>query len=216
MLGTVLSYLSFSLEFICLIAGLVLYRRLTLPWRLVHALVGLAFFVEVSAIFIIKYQSRPNTLWLYNLYILAEILLLAIPALLLIRRKPATILGGTGIVGVLSIWIYQFSQLPLTQLFSYAYIGTSLLLTALYLSVLIHSALTPEMELRRSEALLCVAMIVYSGCNIPLFGVFNYLAEKKSSYLLLAPIINLLSVVRYACIVAALLVFLKCSRPAVA
>lgn len=212
-LSQALTYLSYVLELAGGIIGLFIYRRLAIPWRLVHALVVLAFVAEISAKLIIALAPKPNTHWILNLYVLFEIPLLTIPALLLIHRRWTTYAGGVAMLVALIMWIYQASQQPLTQFFSDAYLAQCLLQTMLYLAVLINAAVSPDTTLRRSEAMLCIAMILYSGCTIPIFGIFHYLVQRQASYDILYPINNLLSVVRYGCLIAALLLLPRRHMP---
>lgn len=213
MFQTILLHLSNAIILLTAIIGFVNYRYLGRAWRILHLLVVITFFNEITAYCLIKYRHAQN-LWLYNIYILPNLLLLVLTASLLTRLRWLSVLSVAGILLCGSIWSYQVYHSGMNILFHYALLTSCILLVICYLTVLMQTIAGSGQQNRQSVILVSIAVLLYYGCNIPLFSFFNYFVAKQGNKIAwnIYIINNLLSVTFYSLLLSAFVLLRRSAR----
>lgn len=172
-----------SVKIIALTFGVVNFRNLTIPYRVIFSQVLLALFCEVLGYYL-SFGAKHN-IWLYNLYwLVGELWLMTVPGIILLRRAVLRrFLFFITIITTL-IWIVKIYQHGLSKFSPFILLSIYLTTLLIYFIVLFHIALSTEEKLVKLPAFwLCLSVIIYFGCNIPYYGLYNYLESKEPKLL---------------------------------
>jgi hypothetical protein len=188
--------------FIALIAGIFFYKSFTKGWKLLSIQVIIAFAVELSAYYI-RMNHQPNG-WLYNIYLIADFTLLITVAYFLIQDKRFQFLFLGAFSLFMLVWLYDVVYLyGITKFAAHAYIASSILLIATYLYLLFYDTLRWKKAVYLSPVFwLCIAIIVFYGCNITYFYLMDTIIKtlSKEQKDLLLWLLKILVAVRYVLI----------------
>ena len=170
--------LVFAVKFIPLIVGRYYWRSLSLPYKLMYFQVVLAVIAEFSGWIIAHFFHRHN-LWLFNCFHLVELWLLGAAAYYLVAgkniRRNMLLLVVLGTLawgaGAYVTGIYEFNTLSL--------VTTWLTTVIMYMAVLFRKFLGANNRIAGNSVVwLCLSVIIYFCCNIPYYGMFNYLYKN--------------------------------------
>lgn len=165
-------------KIIALLIGFYYAKKLSKPFIYILIQIFLALIIETYGWYLSIVLSQYNV-WLFNSYYLIELWLLLLCAYLLISNSLfkriilSLLLLGTAIwasniyiVGfnTLIIWSILFNSIAFV--FSYSYI--------LYNLIFYDDAKL----IVQPKFWLCMSMIIYFACNIPLFGLLNFLVDN--------------------------------------
>lgn len=173
---TRMQYLFFVIsgKIISLLVGVFVFRYLPISYRLIFAQVFLALISECLGELLIKFH-RYNS-WVFNLHNLADMWLTGGAAMLLLgksafRRSIPYLL--TFLTGIWAINIYNIGFYYLATWF---FVSSCILLVLLYIAVLFNKSLFTNKKIIQEPATwLSMSVILYFGCNVPYFGLYNYL-----------------------------------------
>ncbi len=188
--------------------GLIFYKRLSKPWRLVHLQLFLALVVEILATIISR--RHYNTIILYNLYMIPEQVILIYVATLSFKSEVLKKIAVTGISLCLLTWFYEVYKGGIFAFANKAFLSYCILLSAAYLGLLMEIAFNqPNRLLKNPVIWLCFAHVLYFGCDIPLFSQMHYFSSGQNVNLAikLYNINEVLAIVRYCLVVVGLVVF---------
>lgn len=167
-------YAYLGVKVVALIFGVYFWKKLDLGYKVLLAQVLFAFIAEAAGkILSVKYY--PNA-WVFNIYMLIEFLLLSIAASLFITRfkKIVIVIISCFVIA----WVLQAYNSGLTKLFNWLFVLSSLGITVMYAAILfMHGMFTKRHFYSDPLFLVCVSIVVFFACIIPLFGLLNYLIK---------------------------------------
>lgn len=171
----VLLWIIFIIEVSAILIGFAFYKYLGKPYRIVHIQVIAAFAAEVTGRVLMENRHTSNV-WVFNIYFLLEVLLLVSAAYYLINRpslkKPYLVV----LSGLVLAWITMFFFKGIGVVYSPFFISYSFLLVVLYLYAISANHLFKTKRIYTQPMfVLCLAMIIYFGGVMPLFGTINVL-----------------------------------------
>lgn len=184
---------------ICITIGTPQIPHMKLPLKFILAQLILAFIVQALGIFI-DIQNHENT-WLFNLYIPLEVWLTGLAAYFYIKKptikKSLLILLPINTI----VWAIIIAKKGIDNIALGAIVAESILLTTAFIYVLIEllQAQTKDSYITRNSTFwIAISIVIYFGCNIPLFSFLQYLMDVDMNYARLLFRINLiLCAVRY-------------------
>lgn len=170
-------YLVLLIELIAIVVGLKNWSKLKLGYRLIVVQVIIACFVELLGNVIVYYKLGSNA-WMYNLYALVEAILLIRVYRLLSTKEYSAKLSLIASSIVLATWLIVIAINGFFVFISGYFIATSLLMIALYILIIIDNSIFRNNKLFAQPLFLfSIAVIIYFGSIIPLFGMLNHLVE---------------------------------------
>lgn len=172
--------------------------RSSLPWKLAATQLCVAVLVEGVGAFS---KSNPvfNT-FMYNCYILAELLILGIAGLHWLKGRNARRCVLALMMAYVPVWIYNIAVYEKGSFANLAFIYGCIVLAITYFMLLYQSVIgRPERIYRLPLFWLCTGIIIYFGCSIPLFSLFHYFTShgKEKLGVYLYSIIDILAIFRY-------------------
>lgn len=199
-------YLIIATLLICIIIGIPQMPQMKRPLKLIIVQLILAFIVQSIGMGM-NIQGHENT-WLFNLYMPLEVWLIGMTAYYYIRtpaiKKSLLLLLPINTI----IWGVIIIQEGINAFALAAIVTESIILTFAFIYILIEllQAQTKDSYITRSSTFwIAISIVIYFGCNIPLFSFLQYLMEVDMNYARLLFRINLiLCIVRYVLTVYAL------------
>src|SRR5690606_19692805 len=117
--------------------------------------------------------------WLFNSYMLVELVMTSGAGIFLIPNKKIHKYIYTAIAGVTIIWISQISKFGFHAMATWALVSTCVLLIAVYFVVLFYLGYYTKNKLFLQPAFwLGISVILYFGCVLPVFGLQNYIYDR--------------------------------------
>lgn len=168
-----------SAKVIAVIIGVYNRKILPVQYKILILQVFIAFSAEISGKYLNHIQHSNNS-WVFNLYMLAEVILLGIAGKYFINTNKA----GRLIISILSsfiiLWIYFFFSLGITKLFNWFFVLSSLFSVGLYIYIMLHKVLFNKRTIYNNPTfLICLSVIIYFACIIPLFGSIMFLINDN-------------------------------------
>ena len=201
---------------IAFISGLILYKRLTLLYRIIFFQLSLAIVVNVAAYWITASQiaagKDQNTAVLYNGYLLLEFALLFAAAGVYFSTRKITI---TIIVFYILFVLGFITHVYFNGISKFMNSGMGfggLFIVALYLYMIYKAVIKDtSRDQRISIIVLALGVVVYFAGNAPYIGLMYYLYDlnKELTTSLFHIITDGLSNVRYLCVVISFWIFYK-------
>jgi len=183
-------------EIIAIITGLLFWKYLSRPFRLVLILTVLGFICEISGYVITKFFHKHNA-WIFNIYMPLEPLLLGIASIDFVRGPNYKKVVWPFLLINFAIWIFELYHDSIYIFASFSMICGCFLLVCLYISVLFKAIIFNNKILIKEPLFwLCLSIILYFGCDIPYMGVLRYWPRYKSS-VHLTNINQILNFIRY-------------------
>ena len=169
-------------KIVALTAGLMFFRYLSLPYRLMMLQVFLGMMAEVTGRYIVV-RYHAHNIWLFNYYWLIELWVVGLAGILLLRN----IALRRAFVGLLLIptvlWIYCIYKNgngihPSPALTA---IGTALVV--IFITVLFHASFNMQKLATQPVFWLCLSVIVFFSGNVPFYSLFNYIYDTDPELL---------------------------------
>ena len=184
-------------KIIAIIVGALYWRYLSRPYRIVLLLVVLALIFETIGYYLGHFKQQQNV-WLFNLYMPLEPLLLGVASLEFIKmKKYKPIVYGLLLLNFI-VWLLEILHNSIYNFASFSMICGCFLLTGLYIGVLLNNTIYGKRALVSEPSFwLCLSVILYFGCDIPYMGMFKYWGVHKLALIRLANINSLLDLIRY-------------------
>lgn len=162
-----------------LIIGVRIFLKLTWQYKLIFCHVFIAMFCEIYGRYIALVMHEHNV-WLFNSYLfVGELLLMGIPAIGLINKK-ALKYFGSGLLFISTIlWVTSLLQKGLNYFSPVAVISIYASLLIMYFVILFDCTFSSGEKLfTKPNFWLSLSVIIFFCCNIPNYGMYNYLYQN--------------------------------------
>ena len=161
-------------EIFAIIIGVVYWRYLSRPYRMVLALAMLGLICEVTGFSINRFLHVGNA-WLFNLYMPFEPALLSVASMHFINEKKYKKVVGFFILLNFFIWLSSILLHSIYVFANFAMICGCFLLVVVYIFVLFKNVLFESKVVVKDPLFwLCLSTILYFGCDIPYMGMYHY------------------------------------------
>jgi|GEM_PF-1243620 len=203
-------------KLIALIIGIFCFKFLFRALKIIFIQVFVALLCECYAKYLVVSFNHSsinnlhiyNNTWVFNIYMLIEFILLSLAGRLLLGTKLFRI--GIPVVIVLQtiLWGVNIYVKGMNQFASWSFICGSIIIVAIYIAILFqHSLFTKQNILTQPVFWLCMSVILFFGCDVPYWGLHNYLDSKNLSLDRKLFIINyILNFVRYPLVAVSFLI----------
>lgn len=210
-LDSIFLYSTLVITFVTSIICLTRINTLDLPWKLIAIEVCIVFIVQLAASILLHF-GKQNVL-LLNLFMIVDLLLLGAAGLLFLRiGSTRTFMLLLGVLSFIACLIILLLLDPRRALNNVVFLISGLYVFTLYLFLLVQASadITP---FKLPHTWLCIGVIIYFGCNVPFFSLFNYLSNNAERWKNLGDylyVINsVLCVARYTAILYAIILVYK-------
>lgn len=201
--------------FLACILALITFRKLDVFSRLIAVQVCLACIVEFVG-WQLRISAQRNT-WLYNAYMPLEFTLLFLATMLQFKGWTRFWLAKI----IVLYWVCWIAELYLFSFHSFAvrtYVLGAIILLVNYFFVVYKSAWSPHPLLSQSRFWFSIGVILFFGCNIPFFSMYDYIIANSTmqQMRLLSNLMIVFSYFRYLCTsVGFIIVFREARKMAV-
>lgn len=164
---------------LCWVTGLLLLRRLPVPFRLLVVQAFLSSSMDVFGVVAINVFGYHNNQFFFNLYMPLEFLLM----LFAVRAnlgKHFRLFATISILIFAVSWILALSINGIHQFANQALIVYGILLTIAYFLVLLRNVQEDRSLYTTGIYFISVSVILYYCCTIPHFGLIHYLEHSES------------------------------------
>ena len=177
--------------------GILHWRFLLKPYRYAVLQVFLILLVELIGYYL-DHVKHLNNIFLFNFYNLIEAWLLAFIGMkfLSVKFRNAILYA---LVLLTLYWIYCLNSYGIDVFFNWFFVIYCFFIVVLFISVLFTNALfTKKKVIHEPLTLFCIAIVLYYGSTIPLFGIMNYLIKSDvNSAARLFYISHTIEIIRY-------------------
>lgn len=210
MLGHLAFFLSIIVKIAAIIVGVVYWRRLPLPYRIIMAQVVVGILAETAGK-IMNLLHYPSNQWVFNIYMLFEALLFGSAGYFFMKEGRARKLAKYLLFFFIALWPVCLYIYTFFYLFSAYYVCYSFFLVLLYAYVLTnHVLFTNDKLLRNPLFVICVSVIMLFAGTLPLFGTLRYVVENDLDVAKLLFYVNIIiNLLRYLLVAVA---FYLCGR----
>lgn len=186
-------------DIITLCLGLFFLRNFTIPYKLVLFHVLLTSIIEIYGWYLGAIRGQHNV-WLFNIFwLVGELWIMGTAGILLLKGKKIKQSLAILIFLATAFWGINIYQFGISAFTPSVLLSIYVVVLLIYFIVLFQSVLlSNEKIMRLPELWLCLSVILYFGCNIPYYGLFNYLNAQDPK--LLSSLFNItliLNLVRY-------------------
>jgi hypothetical protein len=173
------------------------FRRLPFPYRLVFYLTAVALLFECYGFYLGPHLHRNNS-WLFNIYILLDAWLMGTAAIYLMNIRKRYFFFGTLVVETV-IWLVNICVYSIRIFADVAMVAELALLTIMYLFLLYSSSVFKKSNILYQPVFwLSFPTILYCACDIPYFGLHNYIIVHAPTLAVEIAVINtILDILRY-------------------
>lgn len=163
-------------KLVVLFFGVKYFRKLPFAYALIVFQVIFAVICEGYG-FYLGHILHQNNLWLFNYYwIIADIGLTGIAGILLLEKKKLKIISVILLLVTLVIWLHNIIAFSINHYAPLVKASIHIALVIIYAMLLVDRLLFTNLKLgRQPDFWLCLSTLLFFGCNIPLYGLFNYL-----------------------------------------
>lgn len=185
-------------EFITCLLAILTFRKLDFFSRMIALQVFIAFIFELIGLQM--RQKHQTNVWLYNCYMPLEFSLLLIGPRLHFKQKIYIWLP----IILVFYWVCWSVETYFQTMHVFAvksYVIGALILLISYFFVLYKSAWNRKSLFRQSQFWFAIGVILFFGCNIPFFSMYDYIVENSTSYQmdLLTKLMMVFTHFRYLC-----------------
>jgi hypothetical protein len=203
-----LSDLSFLLSIIvkvaAIVVGIVYWKWLPLPYRIIMAQVFVGILAETAGK-IMNLLHYPSNQWVFNIYMLLETLLLSSAAYFFMNEDSMRRLAKYLLFFFIGFWPLCLYLYTFFQFFSAYYVSYSFFLILLYTYVLTNYALFTKKKLLGNPLfIICISVIMMFAGTIPYFGTLKHVVENDVDVaLLFFYVIITINLIRYSLVTIA-------------
>ncbi len=170
-------YPIFASKIFAVIIGLVNWRLLTKPYKLIAVQVCLILLTESLGLYL-NHVRQCNNVFLFNIYNILEVWLLAYIGKQFITTKFARLILPI-LIFLTVYWFYCVLLRGIDEFFNWFFVVYCFFLVIIFTVILFTNALFNRKKvLGEPLFLICISIILYYGCTVPLFGVMNYLIKN--------------------------------------
>jgi len=188
-------------KILAILFGLYYFKSLSIAFRLILFQVVLALICESFARYLlIRHSFHYNNLWIFNWYLLCEMWLAGLAGKSLISNKIIKRIIPYLLIALTVLWAVNIYVEGMVNFANWCFIGSSIILVAIYIVVLFETALFKSQNIFSQPAFwLSLSIVLFFGCDLPYFGLRNYLiSHNLNSLELKLYIINsVLNFIRY-------------------
>lgn len=188
-------------KIVAILLGFYYYKFLSDAYRLILYQVIVALLCESFARYlVVSHPYRYNNLWVFNLYLLCEMWLDGMAGRLLIRNNIIKQAVFYTLLGLTVLWGVNIYLVSMASFANWCFVATSIVFIIIYFIVLFDTALFNAKSILIQPAFwLCLSIILFYGCDLPYFGLRNYLIkhQMRSTELKLYVINSILNFIRY-------------------
>jgi len=189
--------------------GIYSWQYLTLPFKLVFFQLVCGLTAETIGKILAAHDH--NNTFLFNIYLPIELWFIGVAGILLTKNKIHRRLILIFLLVSTAVSLSCIIINGINILANWGFLIECVLLTIVYLNILINLLLSNKGKITQEPLFwFCISVIIYFGCNVPLFGLVNYLIKH---YFTLADYVfridHLLSLLRYSFVAIA---FLLCRK----
>lgn len=184
-------------KLITLAIGMYYFKCLPNPYKWVFFLTAIALFCECVGYYLGVRLHKPNA-WLFNIYLLFDIWMMGTAAIYLMNFKK-NVYFFVALLGYTIVWVISVAINSINTFANFAMVFGLILLTIMYLLVLFNNSVFKKSNILTQPVFwLSLSTILYCSCDIPYFGLHNYLIihAPRLSYKLIG-INTVLDVIRY-------------------
>lgn len=156
--------------------GLYCFRFLPKAYRFILLQVILALISEVSGEGIEKYYHK-NNLWIFNLYLLFETWLNGLAGIALLENKSIKRVIRYTLFLLTVVWIVNVYSNGMQIFANWCFIASAIVTIVIFMFVLFNNAFTRQNIFIKPEFWLSLSIILFFGCDLPYFGLRNYLLK---------------------------------------
>ncbi len=176
--------------------GIYYWARLPLLYRLIFLQVAMAFITESVGGYL-GFQHKHN-LWIFNLYNLSDLVLTGWCGRLLLNRYKYSYVVTYFLAFLIVWWVIEIYDFGIHHFASMFFTLSCIVLVCVYVVVLFSNSMFTKKIFREPAFWLSVSVILYFGCCLPYFGLYNYLiAEQAAMAKKLMMINRVLNFLRY-------------------
>jgi hypothetical protein len=196
--------------------GIFTFKHLNLFYRIILLQIALAVACFFIAHAITSQQALAeqvkNNHAMYNIYILAEGILVVMACLTQFHDKKMKLFVWLALLLISGCWLYNLVSYGLTHFANVVMVVDGIAISAFYMIIIYRVTQKNDFDWTRSHLLwVSLGMIVYFSCNVPYMGLFHYLNSHhpELSLTLFLFITDVLSNIRYLFIGIAFLLFYR-------
>ncbi len=203
-----LPYLSDLIIITGIVLGTLGFRSLPVAARLVLAHLVVTISTEITGLYLTHVLKASQNIWLYNGYILVEFVLIMCIGYFLLPSKKAKALLFLALPLFLAVWIMDLRQTPSGLLLNFSFLIGCIILSSFFLWQLFNLLKAEQNDI--ALILLCLSVLIYFSCCIPIFSFFNYFLDSTGELKQLFYGSNhVLSIIRYGLIAFSFFSFQK-------
>ncbi len=162
------------------ITGITRWQFLALAWKIVITEMIAVVCVQTTAIVLM--ELKHHNVWLLNIFILMDMVLLGISGILLLGKGNIQRLMAYSLAAVFILCLASWAAIGIrTEINTVAFLTSGIYLCLLYMILLFRSSIS-EHPFRQPALWLCLALIIYFGCNIPFFSLFHFLSTNSERW----------------------------------
>lgn len=197
--------------------GLSHFKRFTTPYRLIILHVCLAFIVECAGWYLYNKLHQEN-IWLYNIYMLMEFLMLSSAGVLFTDSKFMRRVMAIVMPALSFFWIYNIITKDISKVFSIFLILSFITITVLYINIIVNKALfTKKAVFQNPIFLISISLIIYCAGTVPLYGLMNILIEGNKVLAKQLFTINMVAaIMRYTLLALAIYLYIRQAKREIA
>jgi hypothetical protein len=198
MLSDLSFFLSIIVKVAAIVVGVVYWKWLPLPYRIIMAQVFVGILAETAGK-IMNMLHYPSNQWVFNIYMLAETLLIGSAAYFFMKEGRARRLAKYLLLSFIVCWPLCLYAYTVFHFFSAYYVSYSFFLILLYTYVLTNYALFTKKKLLGNPLfIICISVIMMFAGTIPFFGTLKHVVENDIDVaLLLFYVIITINLIRY-------------------
>lgn len=172
-----------SEKIIALVVGVAFFRQLPIAYRLTMLQVLLGLVAEITGRYIVARYHEQN-IWMFNFYWIAELWVAGMAGILLLKN-PALRKAFISLLVLPSFfWLYFISVNGLAVMPSPALTAIDTSLVVIYATALFQNTVFEGRKLAAQPVFwLCLSVITFFACNIPLYSMFNYIYRTNPELL---------------------------------
>lgn len=186
--------LLFSVLIMSISIGAIHYHRLTTSLKL--SLFQLLIIIAVETIGLRKIVTDP--FFLFNIYLVIEIHITSLIGYILIKPEQRYVIIITTTTTLL-IFTYHITTKGMSLFATWAFTTASAFNLVIYSVILYQHSNSTDNIIKHPHFWLCITMILYFGCNVPIMSFIDYLKEQRhdNANILYTLVNNSISILRY-------------------
>ncbi|MGN6568824.1 MAG: hypothetical protein ACTHJ0_12770 [Flavipsychrobacter sp.] len=165
-------------KIVAILIGVYCYKFLPKAYRYILLQVTLALVCEVVGEGVEKIYHK-NNLWIFNLYLLAETWLNGLAGIVLLKNKSIKVAIHNTLFLLTVIWIINVYSNGMQIFANWCFVASAIATIIIYMLVLFNNAFSKQSIFTMPAFWLSISIILFFGCDLPYFGLRNYLLKHS-------------------------------------